>query len=222
MNSLLKIAHVLDIIPRTLGKAGGWLVLPLIAVIMFDVITRKIDFLRIGMSELSFYYIIEPIKLQDFEWHLHGVLLLLSFGFGYLMNTHVRVDIFRDKLAKRSQAKLELAGLIFMGLPFALMTVWFALVFVYISFQQGEGSESLTGIPMRYIVKSAAPIGFILLLSAFVATELRLYVYLYGDEAAKEEADGLLTIFPEEDEAAVLLVDEDGMSDPEIYEEGKG
>ena len=75
---------------------------------------------------------------------------------------------------------------IFMGLPFALMTVWFALVFVYISFQQGEGSESLTGIPMRYIVKTAAPIGFILLLSAFVSTALRLYVYLYGDEALQE------------------------------------
>ena len=45
MERLLRIAEYLDRIPRFAGKCAGWVVLPLIAVIMFDVITRKIDFL---------------------------------------------------------------------------------------------------------------------------------------------------------------------------------
>ena len=43
MDRLLKVADVLDIVPRYMGKLAAWLVLPLIGVIMFDVIARKID-----------------------------------------------------------------------------------------------------------------------------------------------------------------------------------
>ena len=85
MESLLKLADVFDRIARFMGKLAGFVVLPLIAIIMFDVITRKIDFLRIGMSQLSWYWLIEPIKLQDMQWHLHAVILLLSFGYAYLI-----------------------------------------------------------------------------------------------------------------------------------------
>ncbi len=221
MDKLLKTAHVFDMLPRRIGMAAGWLVLPLIAVIMFDVITRKIDFLRIGMSELSFYYIIEPIKLQDMEWHLHGVLLLLSFGVGYLMNSHVRVDIFRDKLSKMTQAKLELCGLTILAIPFTMVVVYYAWIFVSISISQNEGSESLTGIPMRYIVKTSTLIGFTLLLLAYLSTAFRLVAYVFGDEAQREIADSQLMVFPDEDEAAIINVDEDGQTDPHTYDEVK-
>ena len=100
MNGMLNLADRLDRYPRFIGKCAGFVVLPLIAVIMFDVITRKIDFLRIGMSQLSFYWVIEPIKLQDMEWHLHAIILMLSFGYGYIMNSHVRVDIFREMFSR--------------------------------------------------------------------------------------------------------------------------
>ena len=139
MGSLLKLADILDRVPRFLGKAGGWIILPLIAIIMFDVITRKIDFLRIGMSELSWYWLIEPIKLQDMEWHLHGVILLMAFGYAYLMNGHVRVDIFREKLNRRGQAWVEFWGLAIMALPYLILVLYFAFIFVSISIRQGEG-----------------------------------------------------------------------------------
>ncbi len=205
MSSLLRVAGVLDFIPRTLGRWAGWLILPLIFVIMFDVTTRKIDFFRIGMSELSWYWLIEPIKLQDMEWHLHGVLLLMSFGLGYLTNSHVRVDIFRELLPRRKQAWVELWGLLIMAIPYGILITYFAWKFVALSYSQGEGSESLTGIPHRYIVKSFTVIGFVLLLSACVATALRIWVYLFGDESHKEQALGVLEIFPQEVTAEVAL-----------------
>lgn len=206
MSSLLKAAHYLDIVPRTLGRWAGWLILPLIGVIMFDVVTRKIDFFRIGMSELSFYWIIEPIKLQDMEWHLHGVLLLMSFGLGYLMNSHVRVDIFRELLPRRKQAWVEFWGLATMAIPYGLLITYFAWKFVALSYSQGEGSESLTGIPNRYIVKSFTVIGFALLLSACVATILRLWVYLFGDAEDKENALGVLAVFPQDFAAGAEVI----------------
>lgn len=195
MNGMLNLAERLDRIPRYIGKCAGFVVLPLIAVIMFDVITRKIDFLRIGMSQLSFYWIIEPIKLQDMEWHLHAVILMLSFGYGYLLNSHVRVDIFREMLSRRGQAWVEFWGILLLAIPYLVIAIYFSFIFVWISFQQGEGSESLTGITHRYIIKSVMFIGFMLTFGAFLGTFIRLWALLFGDESAKARAAEALNIF---------------------------
>jgi len=198
MDKLLNIADVLDRIPRFAGKCAGFVVLPLIAVIMFDVITRKIDFLRIGMSQLSFYWVIEPIKLQDMEWHLHAVILMLSFGFAYLLNAHVRVDIFREMLSRRGQAWVEFWGIVLLAVPYLILVTYFSFVFVIISYNQGEGSESLTGITHRYIIKSVMVIGFLLTCSAFAATFIRLCSLLFGGPDQQEKAAADLNIFTDE------------------------
>ena len=198
MNGLLNLAEYLDRFPRFIGKCAGFVVLPLIAVIMFDVITRKIDFLRIGMSQLSFYWLIEPIKLQDMEWHLHAVILMLSFGFGYLNNAHVRVDIFREMLGRRGQAWIEFWGILLLAIPYLVIAIYFSAVFVKISFIQGEGSESLTGITHRYIIKSVMVIGFTFTMSAFLATLIRLCALLFGNHDNKARAAEDLNIFSEE------------------------
>lgn len=198
MNGLLNLADTLDRIPRFVGKCAGFVVLPLIAVIMFDVITRKIDFLRIGMSQLSFYWLIEPIKLQDMEWHLHAVILMLSFGYGYILNSHVRVDIFREMLPRRGQAWVEFWGIVLLAMPYLLVAIYFSWQFVKISYLQNEGSESLTGITHRYIIKSVMLIGFVLTMSAFLATFFRLCALLFGGHDDKARAATDLNIFSED------------------------
>ena len=199
MEKLLQLAERFDRPTRFLGKMAGWVMLPLIAVIMFDVITRKIDFIRIGMAELNLRWL-NPIIFQDLEWHLHGVILFLSFGFGYLMNAHVRVDIFREMLSHRKQAWIEFWGLFLFSVPYLTLITYFAYRFVLISYTQGEGSESLTGIGMRYIIKSFMLIGFILLWASFIATLLRLIAYLFGNATVQHAAESKLAIFAESEE----------------------
>jgi len=222
MSSLLKLAGYLDIVPRTLGRWAGWLILPLIFFIMFDVITRKIDFLRIGMSELSWYWLIEPIKIQDAEWHIHGALVLCSFGLGYLMNSHVRVDIFRELLPRRKQAWTEFWGLTLFAIPYCLMFTYYAWVFVALSYSQGEGSESLTGIPHRYIVKSFTVIGFGILLMAVISTFLRICVYLFGNKDEQRKAFEVLSVFPDSTSTEAAAADVPGVDDELIKKDGEG
>ena len=87
MNKLASLADVLDRIARTAGKGIGWVILPLIFVIMFDVVTRKLDVTRLYFSEFTVHYgySVSTI-LQDLQWHFHAMLLMLTFGFGYLAN----------------------------------------------------------------------------------------------------------------------------------------
>ena len=206
MGFLLNFANLFDRIARSVGKAAGWIILLLIFTIMFDVVTRKIDVIRLYFADftIEYGYSVSTI-LQDLEWHLHGVLLLLTFGFGYLMNAHVRVDIFRENFSRRGQAWMEFWGILVLALPFMLLMLYFSWRFAAISWHQGEGSESLTGIPWRYVVKSFMFIGFGLTTMAILATLARLVAYLFGLPDAKHSAHQALAIFAHEDPAAKAL-----------------
>lgn len=199
---MLKLAQKLDHISRTAGLLAGWLIVPLVLVILFDVVTRKLDVTRLWFSEIGVEYgfSISTI-LQDSQWHIHGVILLFSFGLGYLMNAHVRVDIFREMLPRRKQAWLELFGLIFLALPFVILMINFAWDQFYVSLGQNEGSESMTGIPKRFIIKSFMVMGFVLVLFAVVATIIRLATYLRNRQPASDEALNSLAIFSDQSTA---------------------
>lgn len=196
MDGMLNAARKLDGFSRWIGKAIGWIIIPLIAVILFDVVTRKLDYTRLIFADFTAAsgYSVSTI-LQDLQWHFHAFLLMFTFGFGYLANAHVRVDIFREMLDRRTQAKMELWLLIILAVPFLITMIFYAWDLTYISWRQGEGSESLTGIGQRWFVKSAMVWGFVIALAAVVATIIRLVATLYGDNAQQQHAMEELAIF---------------------------
>ena len=199
MGSFLAGAQVLDTIARSIGKKIGWIILPLIAVIMFDVITRKIDVTRIYFSGFTMEYGISVSTiLQDLQWHFHGALLMLTFGFGYLSNAHVRVDVFRELFRYKVQAWLEFWGLIILAIPFLILMVNYSIDITVLSFNQGEGSESMTGLGQRWFIKSAMIVGFTIALMAVIATLVRLIGFLFGSDEDKESARHSLAIFADE------------------------
>lgn len=201
MGALLSVAGLLDRIARSIGKTVGWIMIPLIVVIVFDVITRKLDFTRLlfaGYTATSGVSV--STILQDLQWHFHAVLLMMSFGFAYLANAHVRVDVFRELLPRRPQAWIEVFGLIVFGFPFLVLMIWYSFQMTELSYHQGEGSESMTGIGQRWFIKSFLLWGFIVTMMAVLATLFRLIAYLFGSPDAQEEALEGLEIFADENE----------------------
>lgn len=196
MGALLSVAGLLDGIARWIGKTIGWIMIPLILVIIFDVITRKIDFTRLLFAEYTATsgYSVSTI-LQDLQWHFHAALLMLTFGFGYLANAHVRVDVFRELLSRRPQAWIEILGLIFFGFPFVVLMIFYSYQMTELSYHQGEGSESMTGIGQRWFIKSFMLWGFIVTMMAILATLFRLVAFLFGSQDSQEEAAEGLEIF---------------------------
>lgn len=209
MGGLLRTAAVLDGIARGVGKLASWLILPLIAMIMFDVITRKIEYINMWSAEVTMTYGFSiSFILQDLQWHLHGVLLLMTFGFAYLMDAHVRVDIFREHLGRRKQVWLEAIGLAFGAIPFLLVMLWFAWVMTHASWAQGEGSESQVGLGMRYIIKSFLIWGFIVALLAAIATLLRCLAYLFGSYEDQAVAEDEIQFFSNVEQLPKVVLDD--------------
>jgi TRAP-type mannitol/chloroaromatic compound transport system permease small subunit len=106
--------------------------------------------------------------LQELEWHLFDVVILLSIAYTLQYNAHVRVDIFYEKFSQKGQILINIISSLFFILPLSFLIIYIGISFVEMSFLQHEASSDPGGLSSRWIVKSLMPFGFILLaLQAF-------------------------------------------------------
>ncbi len=166
--SFTAIADRLDGIAVAAGRIAAWAAVMMMLVIVFDVITRR-------------FFVLASTKLQDFEWHLHAVLFLMTLGYAYVRNAHVRIDILQSRWSPRTRAWVELLGAIVFLVPFCLAVLWYGWNFVVRSFLMNEASASQTGLPYRWIIKSFLLAGFALLLVSAIGSIARQIAILRGE-----------------------------------------
>ena len=167
MEQLTKISDTLDLVISKIAKVAAWAGVLLIAVTIFDVITRR-------------FFVLGSTQLQELEWHFHVVLFAFLLGYGYLKDSHVRIDLVRERLSERTQWWIELLGVLLFLLPFCSLVVYFSFDFTVRSFNNNEISASATGLTHRWIIKAAIPIGFSLLALSGITVALRKIVELFG------------------------------------------
>jgi len=119
--------------------------------------------------------------LQELEWHFHTALFALVLGYGYIHNSHVRVDLIRENLAFRKQAWLEFLGITLFLIPYLTCIVWFAWGYAVNSYDMNEISASTVGLEHRWIIKSVLVVGLIVAGLAGIAVWLQVALILFGD-----------------------------------------
>lgn len=179
MAFLLRLAESFAAIARGVGSASVWLLLVMVAVICLDVVTRKLNL------PIPF---LDSTRLQELEWHFHGVLFLLCLGYAYLKDVHVRIDVVSGRLGPRARAWLELIGCLAFSMPLCVVIVWIGSRYWYQSFLQNESSDAATGLPWRWLIKGFIPVGLAVLLTAVLSILLRQVVYLFGPADLREKA----------------------------------
>ena len=180
MERLLRISDAIGHAVAAIGKAAGWLLLPLTFVMMFDVLARKFRPLQMLVNDTWLKDYLSSTKLQELEWHLHGVILLLAFGFAYVCDKHVRIGGWRDARTPKTQALIEIVGICVAMLPFCGLLLYESVQFTMMSYVAGEGSAAMTGLPHRWIIKSFMILAYVLLIASGVAMLLRaIHFYLH-------------------------------------------
>jgi TRAP-type mannitol/chloroaromatic compound transport system permease small subunit len=101
--------------------------------------------------------------LQELEWHLFDVVILLSIAYTLRNNAHVRVDIFYDRFPLKTKLLINIFSTLFFVLPLSFLIIYIGVHFVEMSFIQHEASSDPGGLTHRWIVKSLMPLGFVLL-----------------------------------------------------------
>lgn len=106
---VLRLLDGLETIIRFVGVGIAWLtVVPIAFFTGLQMLDRK---LQLGVSSV----------LPDISTSLLFILIFMTFGFTYLRDGHVRVDVFRRKWTPRRLALIELGGCLFILLPLAVI-----------------------------------------------------------------------------------------------------
>lgn len=171
MQGLLSLCDWIDRALKAIADIFVWAFIGCIVTICFDVVSRKMGFQIPGLGST---------RLQELEWHFHGVLFCSWIGWAYVKNAHVRIDVFTGHLDARRQARLELIGCIAFALPYLFVAIPFAHAFFTTSFNQLEGSSAPNGLGWRFIIKGFLYYGFISVAFAVFSVAVRRAVYLYG------------------------------------------
>jgi len=175
MNGLKKLIGFIEAINEIIGRGVSWVTFGLVLVVFVDVVLRY-------LFEISFVFV------QELEWHLFSVIFLIGAGYTLVHDEHVRVDIFYQKMSKKGQAWVNLIGTLFFLFPGCYMIIDTAIPFIMDSISVMEGSPDPGGIPYRFILKSAIPIGIGLIVLQGVALALRSLATILGTDLEKKEA----------------------------------
>ena len=151
---------------RKLAEACSWIWLALLIVIVGNVI------LRYAFGE-------GRVELEEIQWHFYSLGFLIGLSYAYTADRHIRVDVLRERFSSRFTAWIELYGTIFLLLPFILLVVFYAIPFVIASIDLAERSQAPGGLPYRWAIKAALPLGFLLLLASTLARFSRVWCYLF-------------------------------------------
>lgn len=170
------------------GIAASFLFLPMIVIILYDVIQRKYLGWSPDFTNTTWYQTFTSTRLQEMEWHLHAVLFLMALGFGYVKDAHVRIELVRDTLKPRTRAWIELAGALLFMVPYCYVVIKYGNENALRAFHIGEGSDALTGLPHRFIIKGFLPLGFVFVALAGMSAALRSVVYLFGPASLRAGA----------------------------------
>jgi TRAP-type mannitol/chloroaromatic compound transport system permease small subunit len=175
MNVLRYITKVIDKFNEYVGRGVSWVTALLVAVVFTDVVMRYV-------FNTSFVF------TQELEWHLFAFIFLIGAGYTLLHDGHVRVDIIYQKLGPKAQAWINFIGCLFFLFPGCFLIIVTSLGFVENSFAVLEGSPDPGGIPLRFILKSMIPAGFILVWLQGLSLFIKSFLILVGADQPDREA----------------------------------
>lgn len=165
-----KILSPIDQLNRFVGRYVSWLSLGLMLLVFFDVIMRY-------AFKRSFVFV------QEAEWHMFAVLFLVGGGYTLLKDSHVRVDVFYQKMSPRVQAWINFLGVLLLLIPGCYLVISTSAKFAWTSWLTREASADPGGLPARYLLKAVVPIAFLLIGLQGISMGLRnLSVIMRGSD----------------------------------------
>lgn len=147
---LFSLSVVIDSVTKYISYFTAFILVLLVVLIVYDATAR-------------YLFSSGHIALQELEWHLFDVIIMLSIAYTLKENSHVRVDIFYNTFSLKNQALVNIIATLFFILPFASLLVYMGIGFVELSFVQNEVSSNPSGLTHRWIVKSLMPLAFVFL-----------------------------------------------------------
>jgi TRAP-type mannitol/chloroaromatic compound transport system permease small subunit len=163
---LLKLSGLIDRFNEFLGKVIMWLVLAAVVISTTNAIIRKA-------------FDISSNAWLEIQWYLFAGVFMLGAGYVLLKNAHVRIDFISSRLSKRTNAIIDLLGLIIFTIPLAVVLVDLSWPLFTRALQSGEMSANAGGL-IRWPVILLVPVGFAVLALQGLSELIKRIAFLTG------------------------------------------
>ena len=169
-----KIIVLFETITEWSGRLIAWLILLMVLIIVYQV--SMVALFSIG-----------SVALQELQWHLFALVFLFGAAYTLKHDEHVRIDIVYQSrwMDEKRRAWVNLIGGFLFLTPFCLLVIFASWPFVSNAFIYGEGSPDPGGLPYRFVLKGAIPIGFALLMLQGIANSLSSLLFLLESQEGK-------------------------------------
>lgn len=189
MQTLLRIAKLIDFITEHIGKLSSLLVIALVFVGFYNVVARYLG--KFVGQPLTSNAIIET------QWYMFSILFYMGFAYILKDNINVRVDFLYAEWPAKRKALVDLLGTLLILIPFCIMGIWISINPVLSSWGlQFDGtwgtwelSPDPSGLP-RAPIKSMIIIGFLMLLVQAMSQAIK-YAAIVSGTITEEEAEDL-------------------------------
>jgi TRAP-type mannitol/chloroaromatic compound transport system permease small subunit len=167
MPFLLSLAGFIDRINEMIGKVAVLLVLLSCLISAGNAVSRY----TIDMSSNAWL---------EIQWYMFAGIVLLGAAYTLKRNEHVRVDVMYGRLRSRTQAWIDLLGMILFLMPTCVILAWMSWPFFLDAYRSGEISSNAGGL-VRWPVKFVMPVGFAMLAAQGVSEIIKRISYLAGE-----------------------------------------
>ena len=167
MRALLKLSQAVDGLSTVIGKLTMWLILATTLISAGNAIVRKI----FDSSSNS---------LLEIQWYLFAGVFLLGAGYGFLKNSHVRIDFLASRFSDRTRNWIDLVGIIVVLFPFCIVVIALSWPLFTQAYTSGEMSQNAGGL-IRWPVYALVPLGFGLLMLQGLSELIKRVAFLTGN-----------------------------------------
>ncbi len=168
MDVLKMIVKILDNITLWLARLTWWLVIPLMAVLAYEVIVRKL-------------FVSPTIWAMDISYMLNGLLGMIGAVYALYKGGHIAIDFISNRWSLRTQAALNTVFYIICFFPGVSIFLWFAWQFAYESWVMKERAITSAWMAPIYPLKMMMAVAMAFLILQGISEFLKnLYVLLRG------------------------------------------
>ena len=164
MSTLLQLSRLIDWISDRFGFIAKW------AIFLACIISAANAVVRYMANYSSNAFL-------EIQWYLFGAAVMLGAAQVLRVNEHIRVDVFYSRYSGRTQALVDLAGLVLFMLPSMVVMIYFAWPLFVKMYLTGEVSNNAGGL-IRWPAMLLLPLGFGLLFAQGVSETIKRVAWL--------------------------------------------
>ena len=161
------ITATIDVINHRAGQLIALMMVPLIAVVVFEVISRNSFSIlqNAGFEDLARSLNLGPtLWVYDTSRMIAGVLFMAAAGYGLMRGVHIRADFLYRNWSDKTQATVDATLYLFFFIPSMIFFTIVAADYWWLAFSRGETMQvdSAWG-PLLWPARLAMPVGGLLL-----------------------------------------------------------